>query len=465
MTKLLESTRAAILSMPTWLRILMAVYFLFHLGFIVFMVPNVPHWDEWDSHISFAYDLKHSKGLAEVFALFIAPDDQHRIILPKILYSTAQYLPGQVKWLMALTLILMLGLFIFLWQNYFRQKLDLKKDKFFIAGLFLFCLSWGQSDVYIMGICISWVISNFCFILALRSMQKHQYAQMSVYMLINVLTLGTWLLSVPIILLAFAQEFFSARDINAKGTDAKGTDAKDKGGRKRLAIGAFAFGVVSVLLYVFYLPHTPVVGNTTFALWRYLGHLMMFWGIPFASPGHKVAFFFGIVFFALIIWYFSSRKRLAKLQEPLIVLYGVTSGILISKPRSPTWEMFEAIGNRYSIVMTLSWSFILLSLWLAFAKFPNARKALLAAMFILMFITSGNELVHEIRSMKRRELAGACIERILASPSLNSGSSLNPSPSSQKIRELSPADEACLKVVYPDPQRVLELAEKTKMKF
>ena len=394
------------------------------------MVPNIPYWDEWDAYISFAHELKKSQSLEAAFALFVAPDDQHRIILPKLLYWIVQYLPGQLKWLMGLTLVLMLGVFTFLWQNYFRSKLDPVKDKYFALALFLFCLSWGQSDVYFMGICISWVISNFCFLLALRAMQKHNYLKMSIYMLINVLSLGTWLLSVPIILLAFTQEYFANQE-----------------GRKRLAVGALAYLTASILLYLFYLPHTPSATQNLFVLWRYLGHLMMFWGIPFASPGHKIAFAFGVVFLGAIAWFFSSKKRLAKLQEPLLVLYGFSSGLLISVPRSPNWQWLEAIGNRYSIIMTISWSFILLSIWLTIQSKPRARKFMLLGLAVLLLITYANELAHEISIMKSRKQAGACINRILK----------------QQVR--LPDDDACLKAVYPDPERVLEIAKKTKIEF
>lgn len=85
-----RSVRAACLA----LAILPAVFIG---GEVAAWVRNIPHWDEFDTVLDLLVELESSPGASRVAELLLAPNNEHRMLLSRLLFATSYWVTGGIN--------------------------------------------------------------------------------------------------------------------------------------------------------------------------------------------------------------------------------------------------------------------------------------------------------------------------------------------------------------------------------
>lgn len=381
----------------------MAIYSAIHLSYIIYFCSPVPFWDEWDHFVLFSQNLSRQTSWAGIFHQYWLPDSVHRVPVLKALFMVFHQLPAPSKWLMALTLILMLTLFTVLWRWYLRSENKTREDAIFFAALFLFFSSWNQGEVFFMGMAIAWFIANLTFALAYRAITRNHAVLAWLPLGVSALTQGTWLFAAGALLVHYGREIL-------------GSTSKRE--RTQFLFLGLAFSAVAALVYwlTHFVLEEPIAARLTFG--KFVGFILTVWGSPFMTMGFYVSLLAGIFLLCFLVWMVLSKVRRKRLEMPIYIAYGLIASVIITLGRGAGWKFPDTVGYRYSTFMVLTWVFIFLSIWKMLPKGSRGRKVLIAWLFVSTTICDYKQFLRQWENADSYTYAGRILLRLVDHPEL-----------------------------------------------
>ena len=103
-----------------WIKLIVIIICLFATLFYLYLVymntPNVPRWDDFEAVLQFIQNVKHDKNITEVLFDFWSQHNEHRILIPRLIFflyfeisGTVDFqkiaFVGNLGWVMSLILL------------------------------------------------------------------------------------------------------------------------------------------------------------------------------------------------------------------------------------------------------------------------------------------------------------------------------------------------------------------------
>jgi len=429
---------------------------LLNAGLVAWLAQSVPWWDDWDL-VDWWLRVRSSGGL-DLAALW-APHNEHRIVLPRLLFYVAlesgaglvpvmlvsQLFFGATLWLLA-PLLRQAGAG---WPRPWRLLI--------LAAFAAFTLSWVQWLNMLMALQVSWSAALFGIVLALSGMadvsSRGAPWRLGAGVAIAYLSCAIWLVLVPVLL-------------GWQGLRAWGGRSAAVSRRRDLLWFAGMAAALGVLLG-FYLhglrPHAtgaqPGIGLGAVAAF-----LLRFYGSPFTAragePWMSVGLVTGIVFvvgsaaLAVAAWRRTRRGRPVPAIGIAAVAMAHVAAWLIALGRS-SGGADAPLASRYTSVTLVGWVGLLAAAMImerepdtTSAPVPRSapRQALTVGVLTLLtlgVLLSGAKLQHVAR-LRQPRLAAAetCLREVVADDAL------------------LPNQRRCLEELYPDTRRVVNIARR-----
>jgi hypothetical protein len=435
-------------------RLAMFLPWLLNAVLVAWLARSVPWWDEWDV---VDWWLRARAGGVDPAALW-APHNEHRIVLPRLLFYLALESGAGLVPLMLLSQLLF-GATLGLLAPLLRQASagwPLPRRLVTLTAFAAFALSWVQWLNMLMALQLSWSVALFGIVLALSGMADvtSRWApwRLGAGVAIAYLSCAIWLVLVPLLLGWQGLRAWRGRHPAAAG-------------RKELIGLAGMSAGLGVLLgfYLRGLRHAtgPVPGTELGAVGTFL---VRFYGGPFTArasePWMSIGLATGIVFvvgslaLAVAAWRRARRGRpLPVLAIAAVALAHVAAPLIVLGRSSGGDE--AALAGRYTSVTLLGWVGLLAAaMVMGSGQGPGSgagagslpRRALTVGVLTLLtlgVLLSGAMLQHVARVRQPRLAAAeACLREVVADAALLA------------------SRRRCLEDLYPDSQRLVAIARR-----
>lgn len=425
---------------------------------MLWQAPPDLYWDDWD--LAAWWLQTRSAGLD--FQALWQPHNEHRIVLSRLLFYGAAEAGWGPRPLMFLSFLLTAATFSLLAPLVLDAGAGLARGRrmLFLLAFSAFFSSWVQWQNFLMASQVAWSCAMLGIVMALRGM-THPPGLVSRCGIAGGLALAyvssaQWVVLIPLLLGNQGLRWWRRRLAPGRRL-----------GLLRLA--GLAAGLAAMLgLYWWGLERPPHHASPIYAVahpLETLGFLQIFWGNPFAvsrTPWSLLQKVMGALFFLAtgLMIVLAKKRRLWRTAPRLesLALSAVAlahGGALLIAIGRVSLGPEEAAASRYTSFMLVGWLAMLctgLRLIRGSAgaeEEPADRRRAVALAGILVLVPLGLGVLVGAGKLYRvvtwhwpeRAAGSACLEEVLADPGL------------------LPSRRACLQTLYPDPERLVRIAD------
>lgn len=356
----------------------------------------------------------------------------HRHVLAKALL-TLEAKTGQMWILPILAVLMSLASFLFLAQSCNENWIP-RKERWLLTILCALFI-WGphQKSNWTIGIYSVWPATLlgailFSYGLASRRMLTSWFGFALLY-----LSSLAWIAVVPVFVWHLLQ----------------------RTPQSRLRTWAPQLAALWLLGALYFWGRTPS-GESTASLMRAPGHLIQILGAPWQWLDEQLAWALGFtgLLASVIAWKFLRREPLGGSwqQQRFTITLSLVCGTalaLIGAGRAGLWNWSDAVPDRYFVLAAPLWFFLAREtvLWSDRNRGRTSAPTVLAAWYgvvLLLIITNAKTMRHEIGLQRQQHAAHRCLYRLVPDFS----------------ETMSEADQNCLRVLYPHPTELVQVARK-----
>ena len=396
-------------------------------------------WDEWNGFGGILLQV-YRRGLT--WALLWGPHNEHRILLPRLLFLLDSRIDLNPMRLMFLSQAL-LGLFFLLLLPMLRQAARSLPARwhgvfYFLCAAFFF--SFVQYENIFWGFQIAWNIEVLCIGLVITGLLERRPLRVALGFAVAYLSSAHFLVLVPLILL------FEALRLWRTGSR-PGTGSWRAWGGYLVLLCALSLLVAA---YLRDLPKPTAHPSRLYALahpFDAVRYVLTQLGGPFwkllSMPRYDAAAsLFGVLHVGGCLMLLRSR-RFAQLGLEfwlILAMYGNTLLVMVGRLGMGA---VQALSPRYTVLTLFGW----LAWMAALLKcYPDSRgvRRLIFALLLISLVPSLWRLVNQVRGYTPKRRAGqVCLAEVLAAPDPYAAAATR---------------TACLQILYPDVDQLVEFA-------
>lgn len=390
--------------------------FLMILLVINYFGIGIFYQDEWE--LPFLFEAIDLGNFSELWK----GHNEHRLVLPKILFYINNQFEFDTKVLMYLSQIIHLCIAFILLKNIEFTK---EKNSLLVLIFSLLLFSWVQSDNILWGFQLQWYLCLLGTIIFILGLSNFNHFLSIIGILIAYLSFSNWITLVPLI-------FFHAFILIILN--------------KSYSIKKFLFHLSYLISFIFllfiYLDNSKSSKVSLFLEIfqkpiEFIQYFLALLGGPFAwnlTSAMVFGFVFIILFFYILYHY--HRAKVNNNFSLLILFWYITTTILISLARF-NYGLDQALVPRFYTYTLTGWAVLLLITYNAFSLKLNYNKRLYILLFpiFITFISYGKGFLLINEDFRIKKTALSCYQKTLL-------------VHTQKKK-------SCLKVLYPTETRLI----------
>ncbi len=423
-------------------------------GLLVWLRPPLWRWDEWD-FLAWWLDTR-SRG-PDLAALW-AQHNEHRPVLIRALF----YIHAELGWgalpLMLLSLAALAASFLLLLPlvRAATEGWSPARRNLVLLVCSSFAVSWAQWENFLMGMQVGVSCALFGILLALRGQAAppslRANCEIALGLALAYVSVAHWVVLIPVLVV---QRSWGCWNRRAFATGPRW--------RSVVALAAALAALLAIYLSGYARPaHHPGIAHFVTYPLESIGFLLAFYGNPFALGNLWLPRAMGVLFtvaslFVVVqahgglVW-----RRTAAF--PLGALAAMHAVALLTTIGRAGLGSSAALASRYTSFMLVGWLLVVCGLLEAIHRrsesvVPERRSVrLLAGLSVVLALVLGlsisaGKLVQVATwTIPQQARGAACLDVVLRDP-----------------RQLE-ARRPCLEALYPDPERLLEIARRLPLR-
>lgn len=396
-------------------KLVLFIPFLVSLVIIYFFSVGIFYQDEWN--LSLFFSQMDMGNYSSIWSLH----NEHRLVLPKIIFYLNNSLGFSTSTIMYLSQILQFFTFLLIVYGINQQESIYGNNKSNLIILFtgLFIFSIVQSDNILWGFQIQWYLCLLGTIIFIYGITQYRYFITLTGLIIAYLSFSNWVILIPLVFIHIAYCIFIFRQYNWV--------------KFYFHFSLILFMIMILFLYLYNGASDKggLIGKLISSPFGFLEYFLAILGGPFSVnllSSKILGFIFLVITLFLLIKNYQDKKL--KSFSILIIIWLIISSALISLARFEHGAI-QALVPRFYTFTLIGWAVLLYSLFNLYFNNKLFKKAILAFAFILISISyaKGFLLINEDFRVKK---AGLDCYRA-------------------KFIKKGSEDSNCLKLLFPSP--------------